>query len=246
MSVPLYVDTRIYLASILGTWTPKGPVDLNAAAFPAAQAAANDATCNALGLTDRTMSFHILTQAGSGEPVHRTRWRLESQVSGPALRPSSTGPYPTEVSLYFRVYPHSDVVQTVSDPTTESMPYRGVLGEVVPAFLLRHRWGPRARTLTLDGFGSGSFQPNELRYSSLWGDRVMTMPYDDSSADYASYMLVGSARPDAPGLWLATDDDLSATWQLSYCVEQSTDSVSQRWDSPRQAPGFEPVPWTAV
>lgn len=236
--------TQMFVASIIGTWNPGSVPALDSATFPAAQAAATEATRDLLGVVDQTLDFHVVATDYPGGPVYRTRWRVRADGSGPMLKIGPAEPSTAQVDLMVWIYPHTEVRQVVADPQMADMPYRGVFGGVLAALLLRDLWGPGARTITLPAVGSGSFEPESLRYRNVFNSDTVTVPYGADDSEITSYAFIVNDSGQPPGMWLATDADPRASWQISYCVTSADQSVVDRWDTtPQPIPDFEPLEW---
>lgn len=229
-----------YAAIIRGTWDPGGippfesPMDLYGA-YPQAIAGAR----TALQLTHETLDFYLISRPTPESAVHRQRWSVFYNVGGPSLHLGPNAePHPSLMSITTSVYPHSEVQQVIADEGPSD--YQGVFAGIIPALILRHRFGPSARPITLAGYGTGTFTPAELSFQDLFSAASqVTVPYD--TAGLASYSFVRPAGTvDPPAVWLVTDD---ASWKVSYCVESPDQIYDQRWDDPDEpAPEFEPLP----
>jgi hypothetical protein len=236
--------TQFHVASIIGTWNPGSVPELSSSTYPAAQAAATKATRLMLGMVEPELEFHVVATDYPGGPVYRTRWRVRADVSGPTLGVGPAVAASAQVNLLVWIYPHTEVRQVVADPEMPDMPYRGVFGGVLAALLLRDLWGAGVRAVTLPGFGSGSFEPELLRYRDIFNSESITVPYEASDSEITSYVFVSNETGQPSGMWLATGENPQRSWQISYCVSSPEESIGERWDTmPQSVPAFEPLDW---
>lgn len=230
-----------YLAKIKGTWNPGSIPAIEPAGYGNAQRAAAAATRSALGLPGDTLAFHLIGTTGPDSPVYRQHWKLFAYVGGPALRMGTPAEHDSEISLLLRAYPLTEVQHVTFDPDLPwDMPYGAVMAGVVPALLLRHRFGTGPRQLTIGSLGTGTFTPTVLSYPDLYAAvELVEVPYDTQGlASYGFTLPAYSSSHSA--MWLVTDD---GTWKVSYCAERVEQSYAQRWDDPDEpAPAFEPLP----
>lgn len=235
------IGTRLYTATIHGTWNPGGIAPLDEQTFPHVQLAAADATRQLLGVDDNEIEFHLVATTHSGGAVYRSRWRVQASAFGPTLRLGTRDEHDAQVTLTMQVDSFAHHLQVVAD---EDMPYRGVFSGVIPALLLRHHWGTEARRITISGAGTGTFTPRWLSYPERHGHGVITVAHDtEHLPDYGFAEHVGSTVQ--PAVWLVTDD-LRAAWKVSYCVPDLAMARSDRWDDPAQpVPDFTPLDWPA-
>lgn len=239
--------TRDYVATIVGTWDPGSVPALSTSPMhAAAQDAATSASQTALAIKDGMLEFYIISTDQPGAPVARTRWRVEATAAGPTLEFNTAQPHESELTLSVRIYPHSQTRQVVTDDAVDEMPYRGVLAPGVVALLLRHHWGPESRTLTLDGFGSGTFIPTALRFRDTWNSTTVEMAYDSNETVLAPYALIAANSFSPPAMWLTTTETPKKAWQISYCIRKEGETAQNRWDrSIQSAPEFNELTWPA-
>lgn len=237
---------KLYMAGIGGTWNPGSVPAITPDTYGEAQYAGSQALDAVIGLADNELGFHIVSTDYPGGPVMRSRWRVETYVYGPRLQLNTTEPHDSQLTMSMLLYPLSERRQCIFDEAMPNMRFRGVFSTVIGALLLRHAWGPDARTLTLNGFGSGTFTPHTLRYSDSTNRTAMEVDYAAPDKDIVAYPYVQGESDRPPALWLVTDN-LDTAWEVSYCVTGAELSPDQRWDMDIQpVPDFTPLDWPDV
>jgi hypothetical protein len=241
MTVP--VNYRLCMAGVGGTWDPGSVPAITPESYAEAQYAASVALNGVITVPGNELGFHIISTDYPGGPVMRTRWKLETYIYGPSLLLNTTEPHDSQLTMSTLLYPLSEQRQCVFDEAYPDMRFRGVFSTVVGALLLRHAWGDGPRTLTLNGFGSGTFTPTSLRFGDANDRNAMEVAYDGADKDIVAYPFVQGQNDRPPALWLVTEDQ-SAAWQISYCIAEPGHPSSERWDTDEQAvPSFTPLDW---
>lgn len=272
---PLPEGTRDYLAVIEGQWQSVTVPVITSELFPKAQEAASAATRELLGIDDNKVEFHIVGNKTPDGRAYRSHWRLEAHCSGPNLIIGATEPHPSQVNLLLRVYPHSLVRQFVAESDWNDMPFIGEMAAIVPAMLLSRGllrpsgWGVDPIELTLGDYGTGRFTPQQVVFrdmsnapigqGEMGSGRHFRIPIEQEPGVLTDIRTVVSycfdtrfnqvRRPVPAGLWLVTEEDTPTAWKVSYCVDDSTQGPSQRWDLDPEhpewdtVPAFEPLPW---
>jgi hypothetical protein len=238
-----------YIARLSGTWDPGTVPALSGDDLYTAQQEVRQTIAPMLGLAVPQLDFHIVSTLPSSSDVLRTRWRLTTRAGGPTLFGDTTDPHPSDIYYTLRLQPLTQVQQLEVDVTAPDWAYRGMLTGAISAFLLRKAWGTQPRQINVASFGTGTFTPSTLKFTSTDGLTQRTYPFEQN--DFADFVI--EADPNSSGhqaIWLvlgANDVDGERTaYKLSYAVQPGGPyDLGDRWDDPAEpAPDFTALEWS--
>jgi hypothetical protein len=205
------------------------------------------ALATALGGT--RADVYLVIRTSLSQPVYRERWVVDVELSGPSLTPLTTAAHLSGLTAALRVYPPGTEEashQLARDPgDVRNVRYSGQLCGLVAAHWLRHKLGTDPLALTIGGFGSLTFTPQEMIYGAMYApDPWTTVDYGTEPS--GAYAFEATPQEDyRPGVWLAVADEpegTAPTWKMSYCTPQGVSGVEYRWDDPAEpCPAFAPL-----